>query len=591
MSYMDAPRLHFAGTFIADPSTVNNTPGNYDPNVTNPNQGWNPNGTGQWQLKNCTVQAIVYTDGTVCSTGADDPIVGSAVQGTNQPQISKLVDLDPEQQMVSEIWGLQIEVGAPGSPSSFVGNYKVAAFSDIWFRAVGSGGGGDAPMGAFFQSVIERVKWNEISGSRFLQELNDASPNELSIKFNLDGINMDSSSPTFTQGRIVGTIGPAHESEPKHFVAGRLLRSAPGTSTNPSLQPMTLQGTPESSPMFFAPCKVDQACKRALLDLGNSISTTTPGGPVNPALGDLWLAILQPYAAPVLLGQINYGDAGWYTSTAGIQEFPLSDEQLELSENNPLGIVQLSPDGAISQPLIQENSSGLFVRADRFVFRLNPGESAEVDLVVTRFGKRAADETISLALDTMSVNRMQSPPNPDDIPIGVPGTALEFPSSVTTGGDGCASFTLKAGDPGNPRKFIDGQVYGISYLLQAAAEANYNPDPSNFISVLVFSSHPALDSPTWKDVRPILAQYAKLYPFMTTGVGINLGDYTAVKKNLTAIKQVLSLPKTDPGYMQVTRDMSRDKLNLILTWIGQGAPLGDQNLDLILSWVDTRASE
>jgi hypothetical protein len=338
--------------------------------------------------------------------------------------------------------------------------------------------------------------------------------------------------------------------------------------------------------MFFAPCKIDYSGKRALLDLGNSISTTTPGGPVNPALGDLWFAILPPYADPVMLGQINYGDKDWYTSTAGIQEFPLNDEQFELTENNPLGIVQVSPDGTISQPLIQENSSGMYVRADRFVFRLNPGQSAAVRFIATRFGRPAANETISFFLDSMSVNRMQSPPNPDNIPIGVPTTALEFPPSITTGGDGRASFTMTASDPGNPRKFIDGQVYGVSYLLQAAAEANYNPDPSNFISVLVFNTYPPVSSPTWKDVKPILSQYAKLYPFMTTGVGINLADYTAVTKNLAAIKQVLTLRRTDPGYMQVTRDMSRDKLELILAWIDEGAPLGGDDLELILTWTN-----
>jgi len=589
MSYIDAPRLHFSGIFIADPSTVNNTPGNYDPEVVNPNLGWNPNGTGKWQLKDCTVQSVVYIDGTTCNTSADDPIIGSPVQSTDQPQVAKVVDLDPEQQMATEIWGFQVQVGTASGPDSFVGDFKVAAFSDIWFRAVGSGVGGDAPMGAFFQSVLRHIKWDEISGSRFLKELFEESPNELSIKFNLDGINMDSTSSKFTQGRIVGTIGPARDNEPKHFIAGRLLRSAPGTSTDPNLQPMTLQGTPESSPMFFAPCKIDYSSKRVLLDLGNSISTTTPGGPANPALGDLWLAILPPYAAPVTLGQINYSDTDWYTTTAGIQEFPLTDDQFELSENNPLGVVQMNSDGTLSQPLIQENSSGMYVRADRFVFRLNPGQSAEAHFLATRFGQPAANETISLALDSMSVDRMQSPPNPDNIPTGVPGTALEFPPSITTGEDGRVTVTITASDPGNPRKFIDGQVYGISYLLNAAAEANYNPDPSNFISLLVFNSHPPVASPTWSDVKPVLSQYAKLYPFMTIGVGINLADYTAVRKNLAAIKRVLTLRRTDPGYMQVTRDMSRDKLELILAWIDQGAPLGADDPELILTWINPTA--
>jgi hypothetical protein len=577
MSYLDVPRLHFSGTFRADPSTVNNNPPNFDPaTVINPqNAGWNPGGRGEWQILNCIVQSVVYDDGTICSSSAEDSVVGSPVQGTDQPQIAKLVDLDSEQQMVSEIYGFQVRLGASAEAAAFVGNFEVAAFSDIWFRAQ-AGDGGDAPMGAYYQSVLSGIEWGDVSNSRFLQMLMAASPNLLSIKFNLDGIDMDSSNQNFTLGRIVGTIGPATVDEPQQFVAARLLRSAPGTSTDPNLQPMALQGTPPAAPMFFAPCRIDETRQVLLLDLGNSISTTTPGGPVNPALGDLQLAILPNNASPVLLGQVNYQAPNWYPNTAGIQEFPLTGDQFNQASNTPLGIVQLNADGSISAPLLQEDANGLFVRADTFVFRLNPGETGKVNFRATQFGRPAPQQQINLAQDPTTVNQMQSPPNPPTIPIGTPPSALStaqgaFPATVTTDNQGQASLTLSASDPGNPRQFIDGQVYGVSYILEAS---NDNPDPSNFISVLVFNSYPLPDYPTWQDVQPIFAQYAKLYPVMTTSVGINLGVYADVQNNLAAIKYVLNLPKTNPGYMQVTRDMSRDKVNMILKWIELGAPLG-----------------
>ena len=591
MSYLDAPRLHFAGIFIANPSTVNNVPSNYDPAVTNPDPGWNPNGNAQWAIKNCIVTAAIYSDGTVCNTPAEDPIVGAPVAGANTGASAKLVDLDPEQQMVSEIWGFKVQLGASSSVDSFTGDFEIAAFTDIWFRATAGGSAGDAPMGASYQSVLNAVKWSASLNSPFLKQLQQTSADELSIKFNLDGINMDSSSAEFTQGRIVGTIGPAKHGEPKHFVAGRLLRSAPGT--DPSIQPMTLQGTPAGAPMFFAPCQVDDGRKSVLLDVGNSISTTTPGGPMNPALGDLRLAILPPYAAPVLLGQIKYLDKDWYQNSAGVSEFPLTPSQLAMVNNTPLGIVQTGSSGQISRPLLQENATGSFVRADRFVFRLNPGEDARVDLVARRFGKPAVNEQISLTQDPMLINNMQSPPNPDNIPIGVPSGALQFPATVTTNAEGGASVILSASDPGNPRGFIDGQVYGVAYSFASDAKANYsyNPDPTSFISVLVFNSYPEVASPTWTDVKPILSQYAKLYPFMTTGVGINLANYTSVQQNLSAIRQVLMLPKENPGYMQVTRDLSRDKAELILKWIDLGAPLDPSDtLELVLQWVNLNAS-
>ncbi|HYJ87057.1 MAG TPA: hypothetical protein VEW46_13435 [Pyrinomonadaceae bacterium] len=565
MSYLDVPRLHFAGTFRADPSTVNNTPQNFDPAtvITSQNNGWNPNGTGQWQFLNCQVQSVVYNDGTISS---DDPVIGSPVQGTDQPQIAKLVDLDSEQQMVSEIYGFQVQLNDSTGSAALVGNFEVAGFYDIWFRA--TVGGGDAPMGAFYQSVLTNIQWGDVSNSPFLEQLMATSPDLLSIKFNLDGINMNSNSPNFTQGRIVGTIGPATIDEPKHFVAGRLLRSAPGIDpTNP---PITLQGTPPASPMFFAPFRVDDKRQVVLVDFGNSISTTTPGGPVNPALGNLQLAILP---GNELIGAVNYLAPNWYPDTAGIQEFPLQDFPVD---NNQLGIVQLNNDGTISAPLLQEDSNGLFVRADTFVFRLNPGETAEVNFWATQFGQPAPQQQINLAQDPNTVNQMQSPPNPPNIPVGAPTDALAtgsgpFPTTLMTDDLGQATLSLSASDPGNPRVFIDGQVYGVSYFL---AESNDNPDPSNFLSVLVFNSFPRLDNPTWQDVRPIFAQYAKLYPFMR-GI-IDLSVYNDVVANLAAIQRVFRLPKTDPGYMQVTRDMSRDKVNMILHWLELGAPFGSE---------------
>lgn len=563
MSYLDVPRLHFAGTFSADPSTVNNTPQNFDPAtvITPQNNGWNPNGTGQWQFLNCQVQSVVYNDGTIST---DDPVIGSPVQGTDQPQIAKIVDLDSEQQMVSEIYGFQVQLSESSGSAALVGNFEVAAFYDIWFRA--TAGGGDAPMGAFYQSVLTNIQWGDVSNSRFLEQLMAASPDLLSIKFNLDGIDMNSSSPTFTQGRVVGTIGPATVDEPKHFVAGRLLRSAPGTDTNPNNQPMTLQGTPPASPMFFAPFRVDDKRQVVLVDFGNSISTTTPGGPVNPALGNLQLAVLP---GNELIGPVNYQSSNWYPQTAGIQEFALQNFPVK---NNPLAIVQLNADGSISAPLLQEDSNGWFVRADTFVFRLNPGETADVNFLVAQFGQPAPDQQIDLNQDAIMVNQMQSPPNPPNIPIGVPTTALAtasgpFPTTVTTDELGQATLTLSASDPENPRVFIDGQVYGVAYTLAAS---NENPDPSNFLSVLVFNSYPQRAYPTWADVQPIFAQYAKLYPYMR-GI-IDLSQYSEVLSNLARIQRVFRLPKTDPGYMQVTRDMSRDKVNLILKWIELGAP-------------------
>ena len=566
MSYLNVPRLCFAGVFSAAPSTVNNIPQNYDPSVeiTQQNGGWNPGGTGYWQFINCTVQAVYYADGTVCTSSEQDPIVGATFGSANQGSNGKIVDLDPEQQMVSEIWGQKVQLGVTGQPNSVEGKYDVAAFTDIWIRAVGNTSGSDAPMGASFQSVITSPQWSDSISSRFLKELKAASPDKLSIKFNLDGINMTSGTATFTQGRIVGAIGPASKDEPDHFVAGRLLRSAPTVSTDPDNIPSTLL-TPPGKPIFFTPCKVEHNLKKVIIDVGNSISTTTPGGPMNTdGLGNLALAVLLPGGGITIIGNINYQSPNWYTTTAGIEQFDLTD--LSDVEAYPLAIVRVKDSGE-KEILIQENSIGAFVRANKFVFRMEPCETVDVHLYATTFGKPAAYQLITLAQDPASINNMQSPPNPDSIPIGTPQSALQMPATVTTDAQGRASFKLTASDPGNPRQFIDGQVYGVRYIWGEQEPPDYNHDPTNFISVLVHDSYTYEDPPTWTtNVEPILGQYAKLYPFMTNNI-VNLGNYNDVVSQKEAIKHVLSIPKDDPAYMQVTRDMSRDKLQMILKWL------------------------
>lgn len=554
MSYLDVPRLHFSGIFIANPSTINNTPQNFDPTVaiTPQNEAWNPNGNHAWKLS-CQVRTAVDTSGSVKSL---DPIIGSVVRSIDQPVVAKLVDLDTEQQMVSQIWGMKVKV-AVSDTEFFIGDFQVVCFNDIFFRV--PQGQPDGMFSAYYQSVLNNVTWSSKISSPFLKQLQKASPNTLSIKFVVDGYNDDSTSPTFNQGRVAGTIGPAWPGEPPNFVAGRFLRPANYNSQNP------FSGTP----LWFAPARVDSKRRRVLVDLGNSIPTVTPAGPPLPTLGKLQLAIMTS-PKPTILGEYDYSQQT-YEATAGVQEFKVTPKQVQTLSNTPLGILQVSPAvPPVTTQLLGENANGAYINVTQQVYRMAPGTAAQVEVMALAFGEPAANQSIQIQFN----NSMLQPPSPPapPMPVGVPKSALKFDASTTTGDDGRATFTLTAKDPKNPRGFIDGQVYGVGYSWAEEADPTYPSDPNNFVSVLVFNKYPKLANPTWQDVQPILAQYAKLYPFMTNPVGINLGSYPDVIKNLQAIQGVLMLPKTDPSYMQVTRDMSPDKVNMILKWISQGAP-------------------
>ena len=72
MSYLDVPRIHFSGRFFTDPSTVDNDPTHYNPDVTNPSPWQEPQGQHRFQFQNCTVNSAV----TATGFAANDPLIG-----------------------------------------------------------------------------------------------------------------------------------------------------------------------------------------------------------------------------------------------------------------------------------------------------------------------------------------------------------------------------------------------------------------------------------------------------------------------------------------------------------------------------------
>lgn len=557
MSYLDVPRLHFAGIFIAKPSTVNNTASNFEPTVTNPFPSWNPNGNHFWQFLNCTVKSAVDDNGSI----SQDSILNASVASTDSPAAAKLVDLDTEQQMVSQIFGLQVKV-AVSDTEYFVGDFRVINFNDIFLRVIN--GTPDSIFSAYFQSVLDNVQWNCIE-SPFLQKLQSVSPNTLSIKFVVDGYNDDSTSPQFNQGRIVGTIGPYFEGEPPNFVIGRALRPAGG-----------------NSPLSFGYAKVDKNRQVVTVDLGNSIPTTAPQGPP-PPLGILQVAVVPPSGSPNILGQYDYSQAA-YETNAGVQDFPVTGYQLSMLASTPLGILQPNP-GNPAAVSLGESANCTYINATQIVYRLNPGEVTDVELIATQYGEPAGGQEIMLELngDLLQPSPISAapplspqppaPPVPTPmVPVATPASALSFPPSVTTGPDGRATFKLYAYDPGNPRQFIDGQVYNVSFKWEKDKDPSFPPDGNGALSVLVFDTFQG--PPTWASVQPFLMQYAKLYPFMDSLFPPGgLADPATYQQNIQAFEAVLSYPVTDPRYMPVTRDMSRDKRNVLLAWLAAGAPL------------------
>jgi hypothetical protein len=567
MSYLAPPRLQFAGRFQAAPSTVNNDPTHYDnatfdPSFKLPGPGatngwWNPRGDAAWRLIDCTVGSASRADGSAADAG--DPVLGGRVADSDRRVCAKLVDLDPEQQMVSEIWGLEVRICAHDGTTLVRGEFEPAPFSDIWNRAQ-RGGGGDIGASAAYHSVLSSVEWGDVAGSAVLSELKEASaPGLLSIKFTVDGYNMSAASPRFTLGRIAGAIGPAAADEPRHFVRGRQFMAASAVPPGGFFAP--------AGRINFFPGMLDERLGKVHLDLANALPTDTPGGPPSD-LG--WLALSCDVVdaggnpVPRVIDTIDYLDAGWYERTAGIVSLPsdraLTSDEVAAIRENPLSL-RTAGTAAISEPPL-----GLHVRADQFVFRLDPGEPATVHLYATRYGAPAPGARIVNFLDPL---QLQVQGGPD------PGSAIDFPERVVADERGVATVEIATGDPGNPRGYLDGLVFGIRPAIEdtLAVGLDYPFNKWDFVSLLVWDRFAPDDPPTWHgSLAEVFTQYGNLYPVMDRL--LDLSDYESVCASRDLLVLAYALPTADPNSMPVTRDLSAAKRAAILRWLREPGPDG-----------------
>jgi len=541
MSYFDLPRIYFSGTFRADPSTINNDAANFaEPKNIDP--GWNPNGSHAFQLLRgsektippgatvvpTTVKAVATPAGKVITSG--DPLIGTFAASTDDPVFGKLVDLDVAQQFVSQIWGMQVSIGADGD--AVIGDYEPAYFQQFFASR----------FAAAYQSLLTNLKWPKSPKSPTLKALKAASPKQLSIRFMLDLMDQDSSDPNFTLGRVTGVIGPAYPKEPAHVTIGRMLRLAPKTIdfSASKEEAAAAANDPESGPSLpynFAPAKVDAKRNVVGIDLANAL----PFDNANPSnAGKLELAVQLP-SGPAVLGPIDNSLAN-YLNQAFFFELPLGDHAKDVA-SNPLVLLS---DGKV---VMTENPTGAWIDASEHVYRLDAETRAAVTLYATTFGAPAAKgQTIKLSVQPMAKGKTQEP--------------LAVPASVKLGSGGTATFTMKSGTPGDPRGPIDGQVYGVHFQWSE----NTIPDQSAFVSVRVFDAFTVPKKPTWEnDILPIFQQYMVLFPYMKNI--LDLSDRATVLANRKTIAEVMRLPRTDPRFMPVTRDFSGPKTKMILAWL------------------------
>jgi hypothetical protein len=585
MSYLNPTRVHFAGQFRADVSTVNNDDQHFDSATFAPidqdygpgasNGWWQPSGTGAWRLCGCTITAAAW-DGKFLTASAGDPVVGLPLKNSSDRVDAKLVDLDPDQQMVSMIFGLEVRIADPVSGAVLMtGELSPVPFMDIW----GRGGEGDTGASVFYHSTLKGVVWGDLSKSPALQALQAATlQGQLSMRFMLDSYNMGGAMRGY--GRVVGTIGPALAGEPAHFVAGRNL-----ASTGSALGNVT--------------CCVDPNGTHILADFGNALKNDKTGNVPNS--GDIHLVAVKNVAAIqngathlaaadiVDLGSlVGYYATDYYLRTAAIQAFPpkgnLTEAQLQAQQTLPLAAVQSDGTGGWNV-WAAEAPDGIYARADMFVCRINPGENRTLPIKVTQFGQPLAGQTVVATISSNSIGPAQG----GSFAVSTPVNALQLNFNGPTGSDGWTKLTITGSDPGQPRQYLDGQIYEIDLSVAGAANAGTAFDSNLFISVLLFSETAVPATVTWNGhVLPILQQYANLYPRPHGPVVnydpqypgepnptpllhpvISLTDKDWVGSFAPRILTALDLPIEHPNHMPVTRDLSAGRRGILKKWMQQ----------------------
>jgi hypothetical protein len=595
MSYLDGPRIAFTGRFFGDVSTVNNDDASFQPSPQPPNPppglNWNPGGSATFDFLNCRVVGGEGASGAPMSV--DDPARGLAIVGAADRSSAKLVDLDPDWQRSSQLWGLAVRLVDPATGEELLsGSFRVAAFRDLWarqfqrWRPNGPVSGGafvtlnGQPSGGSYTSVLDDVVYGPgVASSPVLSALQRAATTpRLSIVLNLFGYFTRHVDGRFATGSLTGCIGPWRPGEPDTFVAGRRIEMGVVRQASPASA-----SAPPTRPVFFGAsvAALDQVGSRLVLDLGNAYPIVNPAGvPFSLAelssaaetVTALQVGLLGSEAIPAnhelapgratVLGTIDLPQA---PSTAGVFSLPLDPVVVAQAAGRPLALLARRPDDS-HRVLCRETVDGLYVRADEFVHRID--------------AKATGAATLATGAATFYAVKRGEPAPHETIHLGAvqPPGALKFSTPVETGADGTVQLPLTAADPGNPRGAIDGLVATIRYSPRLA---NGQPDyrgtglieELDVVVVHVREVYDPPQAPDWEaDIKPILAQYARLYPIMSKHL-VDLADLDAVRQLRTPMLLAMTRDIADSNYMPVTRDLSEAKRTAIVRWLEQLPPV------------------
>ncbi|MGB3182404.1 MAG: hypothetical protein WBB45_13520 [Cyclobacteriaceae bacterium] len=619
MSYLDIPRIGFSGDFQADVNTVNNDVRHYyNPAFTENNwvqaesgEGgwWNPDGGSTFRLINCSVKQVWYPDGSQTSNSDDDPVIGKNVAGPLQEASAKLVDLDPQFQFTSQLWGLSLCIFDSENEILLSGTVEPSGFKDLQFRNLPPIENGQ-PLGASWTSVITNIEWGPNAGkSKVLAELKRlwSETGMLSCQLVSFGYYKIIGGERFSLGRLLGSIGPYHKGDPRQFAVARRIIGL------------------NKQEFGFSNGSFDEDRSLLTIDLGGSIPLSHPLG-VPKDFGALYIGVARDTTLRdhltktsdgtytisqdviVKIGEIDYKKEGWLLQTAGLSDFGVTGEARELIENHQVVLFTDAENGNY-QVLACETRNGLSVRADNNVRRIDTQTAGPVDFDFTirtyQWGKSYPGGKVTFKRYTPAefANDPDNPKECDDpkVPDGIdpktgqviqpctnwPGKAIllngEENAEIVSDQNGEVTVSVSVSDPGNPRGYIDGQIFLIGYQLEGLPiEQQYDLSFMGMwlMDALIMHVRNAFDEikePVWDDIAEIMTQYRNLYPLMSRNI-LDLGDPKAIAARQKIMAYAFTRDINDPTYMPVSRDLSEGKRKTIVNWLNTGMKGAEEGL-------------
>ena len=589
---MDLPRITFAGRFRADVSTVNNDVDNFNVFAGSANYSytWNENGTGEISFFECIITSVTYRNGSISYT---DPLVNKSIIINPQSSPPKLVDIDPEAQLKSQIFGMKFGIFKDSTDLAFLGDWQPSIIvQDLWTRISCLQSDIDLKAGSHWfgskgTTKITNVTWGDTSFSEALNQLyNNGITKELSIGQNYFFYTMtypEYLPHNFTLGYVVGTIGVVEINEPLNFGGERLMTFEEVNQSDIAFQPGLKCRNAYAIKLYKAPFVVNESEGRLTVDFGNCMSMDKYTCVHN--FSTLFLGIQNTNGSISILKSIPYLEEGWLWRTAGVLDVNLQLDDVNTLANAELVVVRSTDSSGLTvypntldinmvQILLKETA--YFVRPmGDYVFRLTKGQSQSVKLFVTHFGRPSINTPVTLQRA-----------NPSTVPED--GIIVESMTAVTDS-EGVAEFNFTGGYVPYPRNIsgfeelldIDGQVYKFIYnvtpIVDSCQESMYSENINsevafgfcvNEITILVWSDLTYERPYTWVDhIQPIFGQYYILYPVMRNI--LNLSDYSDViqAQNIQLLNYSMRLDITHPSYMPVTRDLSPVKRDMILEWL------------------------